>query len=98
MGHSWFDVPWIGSFVPFLERFRRCAPYTGGVPGAQEVTVEQPPLEWESPLFHTALAQFEQAVPHAEISDAVRERLSYPERSLIVSVPVRFHDRRPPSF
>ncbi len=51
-----------------------------------------PPMEWESPLFHTALAQFEQAVPDAEISEAVAERLSYPERALIVSVPVKLDD------
>ena len=50
---------------------------------------KQPPIEWESPLFHTALSQFEQAVPDAEISEAVAERLSYPERALIVSVPVK---------
>lgn len=64
------------------------------MPGAQEVTAEHLPLEWETPLFHTALAQFEQAVPHAEISDAVQERLSYPERSVIVAVPVRLDDGR----
>jgi glutamate dehydrogenase (NAD(P)+) len=56
--------------------------------------VDQPPLEWETPLFHTALAQFAQAVPHAEISDAVVERLSVPERSLIVAVPVELDDGR----
>jgi glutamate dehydrogenase (NAD(P)+) len=52
------------------------------------------PLEWETPLFHTALSQFEQAVPHAEISDAIIDRLSVPERSLIVAVPVKLDDGR----
>jgi glutamate dehydrogenase (NAD(P)+) len=56
--------------------------------------VEQQPLEWETPLFHTALAQFEQAVPHAQIGDETVERLSVPERSLIVAVPVRLDDGR----
>ena len=64
------------------------------VPDVQEVSAEYAPLEWETPLYHTALAQFEQAVPHAEISDAIVERLSYPERSLIVSVPVKLDDGR----
>jgi glutamate dehydrogenase (NAD(P)+) len=46
-------------------------------------------LEWDTPLFRQALTQFESAVRHAEISDRVAERLRFPERSLIVSVPVR---------
>ncbi len=59
--------------------------------------VEQPPLEetgleWDSPLFRTALTQFHQAVPHADVHPAVVARLSSPERSLIVSVPVRLDD------
>ncbi len=56
--------------------------------------MEHAPLEWETPLFHTALTQFEQAVPYAEVSDAIVERLSVPERSLIVGVPVRLDDGR----
>jgi glutamate dehydrogenase (NAD(P)+) len=64
------------------------------VSGIDQVSAEHAPLEWETPLFHTALAQFEQAVEHAEVSDAVVERLSYPERSLIVAVPVRLDDGR----
>ena len=60
----------------------------------QEVSEEHAPLEWETPLFHTALSQFEQAVPYAEVSDAIVERLSAPERSLIVSVPVKLDDGR----
>jgi glutamate dehydrogenase (NAD(P)+) len=59
-----------------------------------EVTAEQQPLEWETPLFHQALSQFQQAVPYAEVSDAVVDRLSLPERSLIVSVPIELDDGR----
>jgi glutamate dehydrogenase (NAD(P)+) len=62
------------------------------VPGVDQVTAAQAPLEWETPLFHTALAQFRQAVPFAEISDAIVDRLSVPERSLIVAVPVKLDD------
>ena len=51
-------------------------------------------LEWDTPLYRMAVAQFDQAVPIARISDAVAERLRYPERSLIVSVPVRMDDGR----
>src|SRR5262245_48493007 len=52
--------------------------------------VEEPTtLEWDAPLWRTALAQFEQALEHAEISPAVAERLRYPERSVVVSVPIR---------
>jgi glutamate dehydrogenase (NAD(P)+) len=59
-----------------------------------EVTEEHAPLEWETPLFHQAIAQFEQAVPYAEVSEAIVERLSFPERSLIVSVPIKLDDGR----
>ena len=51
-------------------------------------------LEWDSPLFRTAIAQFEQALPYADISDAVAERLRYPERAIMLSVPVRLDDER----
>ncbi len=46
------------------------------------------PLEWESSLWRTALAQFDHALDHAEISQTVSERLRYPERSVLVSVPI----------
>src|SRR5246127_3624379 len=39
-----------------------------------------------------ARAQFERALPHAEVSDEVAERLSFPERAVIVSVPLRRDD------
>jgi glutamate dehydrogenase (NAD(P)+) len=46
-------------------------------------------LEWDTPLYRMAVAQFDQAVPHAKIADDIAARLRYPERSIIVSVPVR---------
>jgi len=52
-------------------------------------TVEQLALEWDTPLFHTARTQFEQALPYADVADAVAERLRFPERATMVSVPVR---------
>jgi glutamate dehydrogenase (NAD(P)+) len=47
------------------------------------------PLEWDTPLFRQALTQFEQSLEHASIGAAVAERLRYPERSVMVSIPVR---------
>jgi glutamate dehydrogenase (NAD(P)+) len=52
----------------------------------------EPVLEWDTPLFRMARAQYEQALPHAGVSDMVAERLSFPERAVIVSVPLRRDD------
>jgi glutamate dehydrogenase (NAD(P)+) len=49
-------------------------------------------LEWDTPLFLMARAQFEQSLPYADVSAHVAERLSFPERALIVSVPLRRDD------
>ncbi|HET7044343.1 MAG TPA: Glu/Leu/Phe/Val dehydrogenase [Gaiellaceae bacterium] len=49
-------------------------------------------LEWDTPLFRQALNQFEGALRHADVPQRVAERLRYPERSLMVSVPVRLDD------
>jgi len=51
--------------------------------------VVQKPLEWDSPLFRTAVSQFEHALEQANVSQSVAERLRYPERATMVSVPVR---------
>jgi glutamate dehydrogenase (NAD(P)+) len=64
-------------------------PYTPLVARVEDVHVQQPPLEWDTPLFRQALAQFEQALPHADVSAGVAERLRFPERALMVSVPIR---------
>jgi len=50
------------------------------------------PLEWDTPLYRMAVAQFDQAVPVADIPDDIAERLRYPERSIIVSIPVRMDE------
>ena len=57
----------------------------------QESPLRQP-LEWDSPLFLMARAQFEQALPYADVSAMVAERLSFPERAVIMSVPLRKDD------
>jgi glutamate dehydrogenase (NAD(P)+) len=58
---------------------------------AQESPLRQP-LEWDSPLFLMARAQFEQALPYADVSPMVAERLSFPERAVMMSVPLRRDD------
>ena len=59
-----------------------------------EVSVEEQPLEWDTPLFRTAVAQFEEALTHADVDPGAAERLRYPERAVMVSVPVRLDDGR----
>jgi glutamate dehydrogenase (NAD(P)+) len=49
----------------------------------------EPQFEWDTPLYRQALAQFEQALPNADANPAVVERLRFPERAVIVSIPVR---------
>ena len=51
-------------------------------------------LEWETPLFRTALAQYDQALAYAGIGEAVAERLRWPERALMISVPVKLDGGR----
>jgi glutamate dehydrogenase (NAD(P)+) len=51
-------------------------------------------LEWDTPLYRMAVGQFDQAAQFADIPEDVAERLRYPERSIIVSVPVRMDSGR----
>jgi glutamate dehydrogenase (NAD(P)+) len=51
-------------------------------------------LEFDTPLYRTAVAQYDQAVPYSDVSDGVAERLRYPERSIIVGCPIRLDDGR----
>jgi glutamate dehydrogenase (NAD(P)+) len=50
------------------------------------------PLEWDTPLFLMARAQYEQALPYADVSQMVAGRLNFPERAVIVAVPLRRDD------
>src|SRR5262245_3883985 len=49
-------------------------------------------LEFDTPLYRTAIAQFDQAVPYATVDPGVAERLRHPERSILVSCPIRLDD------
>jgi glutamate dehydrogenase (NAD(P)+) len=62
------------------------------VTNVQPVPAAREALEWDTPLFHTALTQFEEALPHATVPDTVAERLRYPERAVMLSVPVMMDD------
>jgi glutamate dehydrogenase (NAD(P)+) len=55
----------------------------------EELLAHEARLEWDTPLFRTALTQFEQAIPYAEINESIAERLRFPERAVMVAVPVR---------
>ncbi len=55
----------------------------------EELSAEEGHLEWDTPLFRTALTQFEQAIPYAEVNESIAERLRYPERAVMVGVPIR---------
>jgi glutamate dehydrogenase (NAD(P)+) len=64
------------------------------VAGIEQAPIEQAPLEWDTHLFRTARTQFEQALPHAAVDEACAERLRFPERATMVSVPVLLDDHR----
>ena len=55
----------------------------------EELSTEQVQLEWDTPLFRTAQTQFEQAIPYAEVNESIVARLRYPERAVMVAVPIR---------
>ena len=50
--------------------------------------------EFDTQTFRLAVAQFDQAAEALELDQNLRERLKLPQRSLIVSVPVRMDDGR----
>jgi len=60
---------------------------------AADIAVDTAPLEWDATLWRTAIAQLEQALPHADIEAGIAERLRYPEHSVIVSVPIHLDSR-----
>jgi glutamate dehydrogenase (NAD(P)+) len=63
-----------------------------------EVLDSSPALEWDTPLYRQARAQLERALGQAAISEAAAERLRYPERAVILSLPVQLDDGSVRSF
>lgn len=50
--------------------------------------------EYDTPTFRLAVSQFDQAAEAMRLDHNLRERLKQPQRSLVVSVPVRMDDDR----
>jgi glutamate dehydrogenase (NAD(P)+) len=63
-----------------------------------EVADSAPALEWDTPLYRQARAQLEGALPQAGVPDSVAERLRYPERAVILTLPVALDDGSVRSF
>ena len=55
---------------------------------AADIAGETAPLEWEAPLWRTAVTQLAQALPYANIDPGSAERLRHPEHAALVSVPI----------
>jgi len=55
-------------------------------------------LEWDTPLFAQAITQLEHALELAAVPELVSNRLRYPERAVILSLPVRMDDGSYRSF
>jgi len=55
----------------------------------EEAPVDEAQLEWDTPLFRTAMTQFEQAIPYADVNESIVARLASPERAVMVTVPIR---------
>jgi len=58
------------------------------VTSVEELSAQQA-LEWDTPLFRQALAQFEQAIPYADVNESIVARLTSPERAVMVAVSIR---------
>jgi glutamate dehydrogenase (NAD(P)+) len=54
--------------------------------------------EFDSELYRTALAQLDRVAARINLASDVHERLRYPRRALVVSVPVRMDDDRTEVF
>jgi glutamate dehydrogenase (NAD(P)+) len=50
--------------------------------------------EFDNPTFRLAVSQFDQAAETMHLDHNLRERLKQPQRSLVVSIPVRMDDDR----
>ena len=46
-------------------------------------------MEWDSPMYREAVAQFEQVATIMNLDDNVRERLTKPQRAMVVTFPYR---------
>jgi glutamate dehydrogenase (NAD(P)+) len=63
-----------------------------------EVAHPVPALEWDTPLYRQARSQLELALDVAGIPEWVAERLRYPERAVMLTLPVKLDDGSVRSF
>ena len=49
-------------------------------------------LEWESPMYHEAVAQFDRVAEVMGLDDNIAERLRRPQRAIVVTFPFRRDD------
>jgi glutamate dehydrogenase (NAD(P)+) len=63
-----------------------------------EVAHPVPTLEWDTPLYRQARSQLELALDIAGIPEWVAERLRYPERAVMLTLPVKLDDGAVRSF
>ena len=54
--------------------------------------------EFDSTLYHTAVAQLDDVAKKVDLEPDLHERLRHPRRALVVSVPVRMDDGRTEVF
>src|SRR5499426_1846258 len=54
--------------------------------------------ELDTPTFRLAVAQFDEAADLMGLASNLRERLKYPQRSLVVSLPILMDDGRVEMF
>ncbi len=57
-----------------------------------ETQVDSSSLEWESPMYREAVAQFDHVADLIDLDSNIRERLRRPQRALIVTFPFRRDD------
>ena len=71
---------------------RRGHGYTRPAVASPPQALAEAHLEWDTPLYRMAVAQFDQALPLADIPEGIASRLRVPERAVILSVPVHMDD------
>jgi len=55
-------------------------------------------MEWDDPLYRSTVALFEKTAEAIDLDPNVRRRLRFPERAVIVTIPVRMDDGRVETF
>jgi glutamate dehydrogenase (NAD(P)+) len=59
---------------------------------SEEIPIEAPTLEWDSPMYRSVRQLFEHTADALDLDPNLRRRLLVPDRSVIVTFPVRLDD------